>query len=140
MSSTPDWATLQAVAGQRGRGSFGIAVGNGIKTPRLTMWVTAFEDRVRVKIIGLMGTPKRWTVEEVQSIVTDLGTYLKELAELVTAQPQTEQDSPRAERTKSDTECWAVTFVLLGEPARTDPFLHVLKQRPPVDWRESLDG
>jgi hypothetical protein len=136
---TPDWATLQAVARQRERGSFSIAVGNGIKAPRISLWVTAFDDRLRVKLTGFVGSRERFTPEEIQQCVSDLGTYLKELAELTTAQPQTETETPHETRTKSDKLCWTMNFVLLGSLTRNTEFARALR-RIPADWRESLDG
>jgi hypothetical protein len=139
-STTPDWATLRAVSEQHERGSFAGAVGNGIKTPRIDMWVTGYDDRVIVKLTGLLGRKGMWASNHVYDMVVDLGKYLKELAELTTAQPQIEETAaPRVNRTKSDTECWTMNFVLLGPLSKNIEFARALR-RIPSDWRESLDG
>ena len=136
---TPDWATLQAVARQPERGSFAITVGNGTKQPRVSLWVTAFDDRVRVKLTGFVGNAVWFDSEAIRACTADLATYLKELAELTTAQPQTEVDEPKEQRTKSDTPCWVVYFTLMGNLERTIEFARALRSIP-SDWRESLDG
>jgi hypothetical protein len=136
---TPDWATLQAVAKLPERGSFAVDVGNGVKTPRINLWVTIFDDRIRVRLVGFVGNAVRFDSETVRQYTADLAVYLKELAELTTAQPQTEVDEPREQRTKSDTPCWVVIFGLLGTLERTTEFARALRSIP-ADWRESLDG
>ena len=136
---TSDWATLQSVARLAERGSFAVPVGNGVKQPRISLWVTMFDDRVRVKLTGFVGNAVRFTSEEIRACTADLAIYLKELAELTTAQPQTETDEPRENRTKSDMPCWVVYFSLLGTMERNNPFVLAL-HRIPSDWRESIDG
>ena len=136
---TPDWATLQSVAGQAQRGSFAITVGNGVKQPRVSLWVTEFDDRVRVKVTGFVGNAVRFTSEEVRACTADLVVYLREIAELTTAQPQIEANQPREYVNKTDKLCWVVDFMLMSTLERHAEFVQAL-HRIPSDWRESLDG
>ena len=121
------------------RGSFAVTVGNGVKQPRISLWVTAFDDRMRVKLTGFVGNAVRFNSDEIRACTADLAVYLKEVAELTTAQPQTETDDPREQYTRSDKLCWIVNFTLMGTLDRNTEFARAI-HRIPADWRESLDG